>query len=84
MVLGADRLHRWNKVIPEGMQIIPIGDMLEIVEICLDKPFVVVRMGEGGPESYCPIDKFSEKVQDACIDFLRETAFNIDQEFEKE
>jgi hypothetical protein len=38
-------------------------------------------MGEGGPESYCPIDTFSEKVQDACIDLLREFAFGIDQEF---
>lgn len=83
-MLGADRIRRTNKVIPEGMQIIPIGDMIEIVEICLDKPFVVVRMGDGGPESYCPIDKFSESVQDECIDLLREVAFNIDQEFAKE
>ena len=77
MVLGANG-GKTDSVIPEGMQLIPIGDTLEIVEICLDKPFVVVRFGDDGPESYCNIEKFSESIIDECIGFLREVAFEMD------
>ena len=77
LVLGANG-GKTNKVIPEGMQLIPIGDMLEITEICLDKPCVVVRFGEDGPESYCSIEKFSEAIIDEVIGYLREVAFELD------
>lgn len=81
-VLGANG-GRTSKVVPEGMQIIPIGDNLEITEICLDKPYVVVRFGEDGPESYCPIEKFSEAIIDEIIGYLREVAFELDYYIKK-
>ena len=67
-----------GRVIPEGMQLIPIGDELEIVEICLDKPCVVVRFGDDGPGSYCHIDNFSDAIKDEVIGLLREVAFELD------
>ena len=73
-VLGTKRC-KGERVIPVNMEIIPIGDTAEIIEICLDKPFVVVRLGgPGGPESYCNIDNFSEKVIDQCVELLRDIA----------
>lgn len=65
-------------VVPEGMQLIPIGDTLEIIEICLDRPCVTVRFGNDGPESYCHIDKFSDAIRDEVIGLLREVAFELD------
>ena len=83
MVLGADRLHRHGNVELNNLQVFSIGDNVEVIEISLHEPVVVVRVAES-VESYIPIDSLSEKVVDACIDILRETACNIDQEFEKE
>ena len=83
MVLGADRLHRHGNVELNNLQVFSIGDNVEVIEISLHEPVVVVRVAES-VESYIPIDSLSEKVVDACIDILRETACNIDQEFSKE
>lgn len=83
MVLGADRLHRHGSVELNNLQVFDIGDNVEVIEISLHEPVVVVRVAEC-MKSYIPIDSLSEKVVDACIDILRETAFNIDQEFSKE
>lgn len=83
MVLGADRLHRHGNVELNNLQVFSIGDNVEVIEISLHQPVVVIKTAEC-VESYVPIESLSEKVVDACIDILRETAFNIDQEFAKE
>ena len=81
MVLGADRLHRTDHVELNNLQVFNIGDNVQVVEISLCRPYIVISTS--GVDSYCHIDNFSEKVVDACIDILREVAFNVDQEFAK-
>lgn len=80
MVLGADRLHRHGNVELNNLQRFSIGDNVEVIEISLHRPVVVIKIAEC-VESYVPIESLSEKVVDACIDILREVAFNVDQEF---
>ena len=82
MVLGADRLHRKGNVELNNLQVFSIGDNVDVIEISLHQPVVVIKTAEC-VESYVPIESLSEKVVDACIDILREVAFNVDQEFAK-
>lgn len=50
-----------------------IGDCVEVVEISLEYPAIVLRMADG-PESYCEIKMFADWVIDECIEALREVA----------
>ena len=42
---------------------IPIGDTMSIVDYDADIKCVLVRVGDDGPESYCPVDNFSDYIK---------------------
>ena len=60
-----------------NLQIFAIGEGINVIEICLDKPFVVVRISDG-PEAYLPIMSLAEWVIIECVRILREVAAYYD------
>ena len=54
-----------------------LGDMIEVIEIRLDCPCIVVRIADG-PESYLEVKYLADKIVDACVDVLREFAEYLD------
>lgn len=81
LVLGADVTQHPDKVVLNNLQTFHIGDDIEVVEISLLIPAIVVRFGE--LESYIPIKNLAEWVVDECITILREVADYYDEEFQK-
>lgn len=80
LVIGAEAVkgRKSEYVALNNLQVFQIGDLVQVTEIRLDSPCVIIKVAEG-PESYVPIDSLSEKVVDECIDILREVASNVDQ-----
>ena len=80
LVIGAEALkgRKVEYVTLNNLQKFNIGDVIEVVEIGLDIPCVVVRAADG-PESYIYVEMLSEKVIDECIEILREVAHNVDE-----
>ena len=68
-----------DRVILNNLQKFHIGDVVEVVEIPLDKPCIVIECVEC-VQSYVYIKYLSDKVVDECIDILREYAKYIDME----
>lgn len=80
LVIGAEATkgRKSEYVALNNLQVFQIGDLVQVTEIRLDSPCVIVKVAEG-PESYVPIESLSEKVVDECIDILREVAYNVDE-----
>lgn len=80
LVIGAEATkgRKPECVTLNNLQVFQIGDLLQVTEIRIDSPCVIVKVAEG-PESYLPVESLSEKVVDECIDILREVAFNVDE-----
>lgn len=77
-MIGAEALkgRKVEYVTLNNLQKFNIGDVIEVVEIRLDTPCVVVRTADG-PESYINVEMLSENVIDECIEILREVAFFV-------
>lgn len=58
-------------------QVFPIGDVADVVGIRLDSPHILVQVADG-PQSWCHIDNFSDKVIDECVEILRGIAAYYD------
>lgn len=80
LVIGAEarKGRKPECVTLNNLQVFQIGDLLEVTEIRLDSPCVIVTFVEG-PASFIPVESLSEKVVDECIEILREVAFNVDE-----
>lgn len=63
-------------------QVFMIGDLADVISINLCTPHIVIRIADG-PETYCPIDNFSDKVIDECIKILRDVAADRDRDCHK-
>lgn len=79
-MIGAEALRgrKVEYVTLNNLQTFKIGDVVEVIEIRLDKPCVVVRVADG-PESYINVEMLSDKVIDECIEILREIAHYVDE-----
>lgn len=80
LVIGAEALKGRNPkfVTLNNLQVFPIGDVVEVIEIRLDTDCIVVKTADG-PESYICVDNLAERVVDECIDILREVAYFVDE-----
>lgn len=72
----------WEFVALNKLQVFNIGDQVEVVEIRLDSPSIVVNIH--GYESYCNIENFSDAVINKCIGIMREVAMEADKKTKEE